>query len=109
MLSAGCMVWSRPQTPASQDIKEDAGALRVTKIDHSVVVVTHAAIRNDSIIGVATDGTGARVSLPITDVQGVAKKELSPGRTLALGGGIVLASLGVLAILLLVAVSNTNY
>jgi hypothetical protein len=81
----------------------------VTRADHSVVTLLHASVENDSLVGAAADDLAARVAIPISEIRSVSTRTVSPGRTIALTGGIVLALGGVFLIIVIIQLSNSSW
>ncbi len=109
LLLPGCMVWTRPAPVATVLNQANDRPLQVTRTDHSVIVIRSASVQGDSLIGIAADGSNARVGVPIAEIKGVSTRDVSTGRTLALTGGVVLGALGVLFIAVIIALSTANW
>lgn len=105
----GCMTWTQPAPPGPSLSRVSQHPIQIARTDHSTIIIKNASVQGDSLIGVAADGSNARISIPISEIQGVSTRELDPGRSLALTGGIILSALGVLFIAAVIALSNTNW
>lgn len=104
-----CMTWTQSQPPGAALEHTSRRPLLIARTDHSTVEITNASVQGDSLVGTAADGSNARISIPLSDITAVATREISPGRTLALTGGIILGTLGALFIALVIALSTTNW
>ena len=109
LLLSACMVWTAPAAAPAAVSRANGQTVRVERTDHSTITVNRASVRNDSIVGVATDGSGAPVAIAMADVQGVSTRDVSPGRTLGAVGLVGLAALGALAIFVIIVVSTSNW
>lgn len=103
-----CMTWSQSQPPGAALEHTSRQPLRIERTDHSTIEITSASVQGDSLIGTAADGSNARVSIPVSDITAVATREISPGRTLALTGGVVLGTLGALFLALIISISLSS-
>lgn len=109
LLIAACTTWSQPKPPETALAHVDQQPIQVARADHSTIVLKNASVQGDSLIGVADDGSNARVAIPVSEIQGVSQRDVDAPRTLALTGGIILSALGVLFIAALVALSQANW
>lgn len=94
-IAIGCSSWHARVAPSAADAVSFAHPIRVTRADRSVVVLDHARVSGDSLVG---EQGGARVALPISDVQRLDERRISGPRTTALVVGSLLAAFVVLAI-----------
>ena len=102
-MAQGCHTYSQVGTPQEAAARANAGPMEVTRTDHSVLRLNRVAIVGDSLICVTDDSGEMRVAVATADIQNVAVREVSAGRSLALGAGVTVVTL---AVLLLVAVSS---
>lgn len=107
-LLSACHTYSHVNTPeeAVARASKESGTIRVTKTDHSVVTIWRVAIVADSLVGIATDNSEARVAIPLKDVSKTETSEINAGRSFALGGGIVLGLVAALGILAAIAIAS---
>lgn len=106
---AGCHSYAAPMSPQAGIARAHSGEVRVTRTDHSALVLTDTRIEQDSVIGVTSDATRTRVAVALSEVTSVEPLKVDAGRTAALGGGIVLAALGILTVVAIIAVSQITY
>ena len=100
VLGAGaCHSWSHVGTPEQVIARAGTGTIQVTKTDSSVVLVQYPKLVRDTLIGMSTDSTRARVAIPLSEVKSVAEREVSLART---AGAAYLTILGGLFVALLV-------
>ncbi len=104
----GCHHYTQVVSPIEGVTRARSGPIAVTRTDHSVVRMKAAIVARDSIVGVADDGSNAPVAVALKDVSGVARREVDVGRSVALGGGVILGSLGALFIAALIAFSHAR-
>ena len=88
-VSAGCSSW-KVSSVTPRELLRDPGieAVRVTRADKSKVEIYDPVLQGDSIIGHPTERAIARVVMPLSQVQTIATREKSLGRTLLIGLGI---------------------
>lgn len=66
-------------------------------------------MQGDSLVGIAADGSNARVAIAVADIQGVSERDVDGPRTAALGAGIILSTLGALFLVVLISLSQGNW
>jgi hypothetical protein len=106
-LATGCTSWHQNSSLTEGVARAKSGEIRVNRVDGSMIRVVNAEIVGDSLIGLSPV-TGARVSMPTSAVASTETKQVSSGRTAALGGGILLgaaAAAGILIIAILFSMS----
>lgn len=109
-LVVGCRTFQRADTPQAALARAGTGPIEVTRTDRSVVRITNASIVGDSLVGVTDDSSPIRIAMATKDVQSVAVRRVSAGRTAALGGGIIVGAVAAFGILIAIAVANLgNY
>jgi hypothetical protein len=68
--------------------------VRVTRTDGSKIIVNQPVLRADSLSGaIRRHGDQEDIRIPLADVQQVATRRFSAGRTLGLGFGLVAGGL----------------
>ena len=89
VLSSGCLAW-QTQTVAPRELLRTPGieAVRVTRADKSKVEIWDPALQGDSIVGHPTERAIARLVMPLSQVETIAVRKKSFGRTLLIGLGI---------------------
>lgn len=96
----GCVSWKVREVTPERLLAEEEGlrAVRVTRSDGSLVELWTPQIENDRLIGNPTERAIARVSVPLRDVQYVAIRRTSFGKTalMVLGVGAGIAVYGLL-------------
>ena len=102
VLFTGCTSWHRTASPAEGVAKAKSGEIRVYRADGSTIQLVNASIVGDSLVG-TSPVTGARISMPTAAVVSTETKQVSAGRTAALGGGVLVGVIAVTAILTFVA------
>jgi hypothetical protein len=99
LVLAGCTTW-KTQSAAPADVIADRGDhVRVTRSDGSTLELTKATVSGDSLSGhssAAKDST-SRVTIPLAEVQSVAVRRISAGKTVLLVGGLGLTAILVAA------------
>lgn len=103
VLSTACSSWHARTAPNASDSAALAHRIRVTRSDRSVVVLDHASVRGDSLIG---QHDGSRVAIALGDVQRVDEKRVSAVRTTVLV--LVAAFAGILVLAALTVPPNWN-
>jgi hypothetical protein len=98
LATTGCAAWRVESVPPKELLKDPGvHAVRVTRADKSKVELYYPAIKGDSIVGHPTETAIARVVMPLSQVQTIATKHTSMGKTLlavlAVGGGVALYGL----------------
>lgn len=104
-LLAGCTSWHRTPSATNGVNHAKSGEIRVTQLDGSMVRLVNASIVGDSVVGISPVN-GARLAIPTSAVAYTETKEISAGRTVLLGGGVILGVVAVSAILLVAAVAG---
>jgi hypothetical protein len=97
LVLAGCTTWKTQSAPPAEVIARNNGDhVRVTRFDGSILELTKAAVSGDSLFGHVTGAKDSlsRTTIPLADVQSVAVRRISPGKT-----ALLLAGFGVTAIL----------
>ncbi len=89
---SACATWQRRDLPVAgvATPAPPTGRLRVTRTDQSTLVLTHALVTHDSVVGDA-GAPPARVAVALRDVYRLDERHVSPVRTggLVLGGAVV--------------------
>ena len=87
--SSGCLAW-QTQTVAPRELLRTPGieAVRVTRADKSKVEIWDPALQGDSIVGHPTERAIARLVMPLSQVETIAVRKKSFGRTVLIGLGI---------------------
>jgi len=93
--TSGCVAWRmQPAPPAQVLANPELQVVRVTKVDSSEVVVFQPKVVNDTLVGLPTEQSVARVNIPVSDITGVATRYKHFGKTvlagLAIVGGVAL-------------------
>jgi hypothetical protein len=78
-------------------------ALRLTLTSGAVIEVSSPRVVGDSLVGVSRS-TGQRVAFAVSDVQTVAERKVSAGRTALAAGGATTFVLAALVVVAAVAV-----
>ena len=97
---AACSSWHPATAPTAADSTTFVHDVRITRTDHSVLLLDRAQVVGDSLVGAAG---GARVAVALRDIERVEERRPSPIRTTGLVLGIVA---GTLAVLIVVAVAT---
>ena len=105
-VSAGCSTW-QVASVAPRELLRNPGveAVQVTRSDKSKVEIYDPVLQGDSIVGHPTERAIARVVMPLSQVQTIATREKSLGRTLLVGLGIA----GAVALYALLQELNQGY
>jgi hypothetical protein len=98
LAATGCAAWRVESVPPQELLKDpEVHAVRITRADKSKVELYYPSIKGDSIVGHPTEAAIARVVMPLSQVQTIATKHTSMGKTLlavlAVGGGIAVYGL----------------
>lgn len=90
LASSGCMAW-RTETVAPREVvaKRGVEAVRVTRHDKSKVEIWDPVLQGDSIVGHPTERAIARLVMPLSQVESIAVRKKSLGRTLLIGFGVL--------------------
>ena len=90
VISSGCMAWKvEPVAPRELLRQPGITAVRVTRADKSKVEIYDPVLQGDSIIGHPTDRAIARLVMPLDQVQTIAVRKKSVGKTLLIGLGVI--------------------
>ncbi len=93
--ATGCLAWRVESVPPRDLLRGGSvPAVRVTKADKSKVEIWNPRLVGDSIIGHPTEEGIARLVMPLSQVQTIATKHKSFGRTLLIGFGVIGAVAG---------------
>jgi hypothetical protein len=88
--ATGCLAWRVESVPPRDLLRGGSvPAVRVTKADKSKVEIWSPKLVGDSIIGHPSEVAIARLVMPLSQVQTIATKHRSFGRTLLIGAGVV--------------------
>lgn len=88
--ASGCAGWRTTSvTPMELLANKGVPAVRVTRHDKSKVEIYNPVIRGDSIVGHPTQTAIARLVMPLSQVNTIATRKTSIGRTLLIGLGIL--------------------
>jgi hypothetical protein len=77
----------------------EAGPIRVTKTNQSVVTIKKATIVADSLVGIASNGGNVRVAIALKDVSSTELSEINTGRSM-IG---IMALTGIVLLILIAA------
>jgi PBP1b-binding outer membrane lipoprotein LpoB len=93
LMATGCVGWRVESAPPAEVVRNpDVHAVRVIKRDKSKVEIYDPSLQGDSIVGHPTDRAIAKLVMPISQVQTIATRHTSFGKTvlavLAIGGGV---------------------
>ena len=91
--ATGCAGWRVESIPPTEVLRNpNVHAVRVIKPDRSKVEIYDPSLRGDTIVGHPTDRAIARLTLPLSQVQTIATRHTSFGKTmlaiLAIGAGV---------------------
>ena len=99
---AGCHTWRVQPGPSSNAVAQAAAdstkPVRLTLTSGAVIEISTLHVGGDSVVGISRS-TGQRVAFAVTDVQSVARREVSAGRTALAAGGITAVALAVLLVI----------
>jgi len=98
---AACSSWHPRSAPTTADNTVFTHPVRVTRTDHSVLVLDGAQVVGDSLVGSAA---AARVAVALRDIERVDERKPSPLRTTGLVLGIVVGTLALLAVVAAAAI-----
>jgi PBP1b-binding outer membrane lipoprotein LpoB len=93
LMATGCAGWRVETAPPAEVVRNpDVHAVRIIKLDKSKVELYDPSLQGDTIVGHPTERAIAKVVMPISQVQTIATRHTSFGKTilavLAIGGGI---------------------
>lgn len=88
--ASGCLAW-RTESVSPRELLSKPGveAVRVTRADKSKVEIYDPMLQGDSIVGHPTDRAIARLVMPLSQVETIATRQKSIGRTLLIGLGVI--------------------
>ncbi len=90
LASSGCLAWRVESVPPKELLKNPGvEAVRVTRADKSKVEIWDPVLKGDSIVGHPTERAIARLVMPLSQVESIAVRKKSFGRTLLIGLGII--------------------
>ena len=90
LASSGCLAWrTEAVSPREVLAKRGVEAVRVTRHDKSKVEIWDPMLQGDSIVGHPTERAIARLVMPLSQVETIAVRKKSFGKTLLIGLGIV--------------------
>lgn len=106
LTAGGCHTWQVQPGPSSSALPQAAAdstkQLRLTLASGAVIEMSSPHVVGDSIVGIS-HSTHQRVAFAVADVQSVAHKEVSVGRTALAAGGITTVALAALLVVAAVA------
>lgn len=106
---AGCHSWQVQPGPANGAAAlaaaDSTKAVRLTLKSGAVIELSFPGVVGDSIVGISRL-TGQRVAFATTDVQSVALRQVSAGRTALATGGVILLGVAVVGILTAIALGG---
>lgn len=90
LTASGCAGW-KTTTVAPRELlaTKEVTAVRVTRADKSKVEIYDPVLQGDSIIGHPTKLAIARLVMPLSQVQTIATRQPSLGKTVLIGLGII--------------------
>ena len=93
--SIACRTWRiESLTPEAVLATHRPAQVRVTRTDGSKIVVNQPVLRADSLSGaIPRRGKQEDIRIPLADVQQVATRRFSVGKTIGLGAGLVAGGL----------------
>lgn len=90
LAGTGCRAWHVESVPPKELLRQPGvEAVRVTRFDKSKVEIWDPVLQGDSIVGHPTERAIARLVMPLAQVETIAIRKKSFGRTLLIGFGIV--------------------
>ena len=90
LVTVACRTWQVESVTPRELLRDPkVEAVRVTRTDKSKVEIYDPVLQGDSIVGHPTDRAIARIVMPLSEVEQIATKQKSLGRTLLIGLGIV--------------------
>ncbi len=89
--SSGCLAWKVEPVAPRELLRQQPGitAVRVTRADKSKVEIYDPMLQGDSIVGHPTNRAIARLVMPLDQVQTIAVRKKSVGKTLLIGLGVI--------------------
>ena len=111
LYGTACQAWHVERlAPESLLATRQPAKLRVTRTDGSQIVLAHPVLRQDTLSGTGP-GSGQRQDLriPLTDVQQVATRRFSAGRTVGLGLGVAASLFAALLVAVVISCSGGAY
>ena len=107
IVNVGCRGWiEKPIVPDTGIGMPQRGLLRVTKADGAIITLRDAVVRNDSIVGFSSDGTGLRAAVARTDVTKIEVRGDTTPRGVRIAGKVYLGVLTALMLAMAVALGN---
>ncbi len=96
--AAGCAGWQRTDVAPQELLRNrDVAAVRVTKRDSTRVEVFDPVVTGDTLRGLPTQRSVARMAIALSDIREISTRKTSLGKTalaiLAIGGGVALYGL----------------
>jgi len=89
LASSGCLAWRVESVPPKELLRHPGvEAVRVTRADKSKVEIWDPVLQGDSIVGHPTERAIARLVMPLSQVETIAVRKKSFGRTVLIGLGI---------------------
>jgi hypothetical protein len=79
-----CTMWAEVARPMPADHREFTIPVQLTRYDGYSVVLEHAVIAGDSIIGDRQGTVSHRMAVPLSDVQTMRRQEVDPAKSLGL-------------------------
>lgn len=90
LAASGCRAWRVESVPPRELLKTPGvEAVRVTRADKSKVEIWDPVLQGDSIVGHPTERAIARLVMPLSQVETIAVRKKSFGRTLLIGFGVI--------------------
>ena len=106
---AGCHAWQVQPGPASSAAalaaSDSTKAIRLTLKSGAVIDLSAVHVAGDSIRGISRS-TGQPVAFAAMDVQSVALRQVSAGRTALATGGVILLGVAILGVLTAIALGG---
>jgi hypothetical protein len=95
--ASGCTSWQVQQiAPAQLVADRHPSTVRVTRADHSRLVLQQPAIVADTLVGAEASGRPAgEARIAVSDVQRIEVRHVSAGRTIGLALAVPVVALGV--------------
>jgi hypothetical protein len=95
VMGAACTEWHVESVSPQQLIAAQPSKVRVTLTRGNQLVVRHPSIVADTLVGIGADPP---IRVPLSQVQGIATRQVNAGRTRLLIGGIATATAVVVVI-----------
>lgn len=76
-------------TPSAFVEREHPQRARVTRTDGTQVMVNEPTVAGDTLVGTLANHDATRVTIPLAEVQSVAVRKFSTGKTLLVVGGVL--------------------